>query len=185
MTGDRERGPDPFFLLAVDPGTHAAFSFWERVSARVWALVRVGRTQAPDIRAVKALMGELLPAWSGEQLVVEGQFYVDHRIAAKRGYQASPWKDVETLIELRCWWQAAAVDLGAGALVVDPGRWINAITKGFPGATTKDRIRAVVRALLPGVELEDDEHDAALLGCWWIIGRHCSVTSATAEVARG
>jgi hypothetical protein len=106
--------------------------------------------------------------WTQAHVVVEGQFYVDHTVSKRRGYQSSPWTDVERLIECRVAWQSAAALLGASTSTAAPGTWIPQTTKGAPGATSKERIQLVVRRWLLGVPLAGDEHDAALMGCWYV-----------------
>jgi hypothetical protein len=156
-------------MLSVDPGATSAWVFWARSGAGVWSPTRVDRGPAPDVREARRLLGALLPDWSAAALVVEDQFYIDHRVAQRRGCQSSPWQDVARLIEARCRWQHAAELAGAGLVeVVTPGRWIPAMTRGAPGADSKARIAGVVERLLPGVPLRSDERDAALLGCWWV-----------------
>jgi len=151
----------PRALLSVDPGTSAAWVLWREVAEGRWAPLRVGREKAPSTRSCLALLGQLGLGGPSDTLVVEGQFYTP-----KRGF--SPWTDVATLIELRAWWMAAADLLGVAVEVVPPGTWIPVMTKGAPGATTKDRLRWVCGVLLPWVPLAADEHDAAALGVWWI-----------------
>lgn len=148
-------------LLSVDPGTHSAWALWREVADGRWDLTRVGREKAPSARECVALLRELGVSGPEAHLVVEGQFY-----SPKRGF--SPWNDVALLIELRCRWLAAAELLEATTEVVTPGLWIPAMTKGAPGADSKARIRWVCGMLLPGVPLAGDEHDAALLGAWWV-----------------
>lgn len=155
----------PRNLISVDPGTHAAWCLWERLGERRWTPVRVGREPAPTVGDCRRILRGLLPSWREAALVVEGQFYTP-----RKGF--SPWNDVATLIELRCRWEDAAVLEGAAeVLVAAPGTWIPALTRGAPGASSKDRIRFVVGQLLPGVPLVGDEHDAVGLGCWWVRGR--------------
>lgn len=163
------------WLLSVDPGTHSAWVLWEHdvMVARAWRPVRVGRlelpaTGEPRVLRCQRLLLALGVDWSRTHVVVEGQFYVDHRVSKRRGYQSSPWTDVELLIECRAAWQDAATLLGASTSTALPGAWILAMTRGERGSDSKARIKAACRRRLPRLELVADEHDAALLGLWWL-----------------
>jgi hypothetical protein len=155
------------WLLSVDPGSKSAWALWRLTGAarEEWSLVAVGRVVDAGFLECRALLARIRNDrgvdWSQAALVVEGQFY-----SGRKGQ--SPWIDVSRLIESRCSWSCAALDAGAQVEVVQPGEWIVQATKGMPGETSKERIRAMARRWMPGLRLVADEHDALLLGIWWL-----------------
>ena len=166
------------WLLSIDPGTNSAWALWSRATGGTFHLERIGRHRireagsyrAPNVLECQSLLVDLSVAlridWSQAHVVVEGQFFVAHR----PGRTSSPWTDVECLIESRMSWQDAALAAGASTSSAAPSKWIKAMTKGFEGKTSKERIEAAVAARFGNIEVEagGDESDAILLGAWWL-----------------
>jgi hypothetical protein len=163
------------WMISVDPGSKSAWALWRlSTSARKeWSLVTLGRIVDAGFSECRSLLARLRNErgvdWAQAALVVEGQFY-----SGRKGQ--SPWCDVSKLIESRCAWSCAALDAGAQVEVIQPGEWIVQATRGVPGETSKDRIKAMARRWMPGLRLVADEHDALLLGIWWLRGERQMVS---------
>jgi hypothetical protein len=148
-------------VLSVDPGVHSAWALWERSR-----LARHGRLENADVCSVFALLGEILSDWRGASVIVEGQWLRQHGRNPGTHFGA-----VLRLIESRCAWHHAAELAGADVEVIDPGRWIPAVSRGAPGDTPAERVRWICDRRFPGVAGSNDEAAAIMLGAWWLARR--------------
>jgi hypothetical protein len=150
------------YLVSIDPGSKSAWALWID-----FELVKFGRIKNCTVDIAYQLFDELKKdIWIPDTLVaVEGQWFrLPTMKNGRKQYHSANFDRVIKIVESRCWYQAAAIIHGAEVRVIDPGKWIPAMTRGVGGKNSDERIKAAAQLRHPEIKMIADEHAAVLLG---------------------